>query len=91
MAFDGRDRFGRFVQAAVVPYGRGRIAVFSDSTLFSNFTLFASSQVDYALRTLDYLHRTPTNHRKILFMASLVLLGYGAKNRSLQRSVAWEE
>ena len=71
MAFDGRDRFGRFVQAAVVPYGQGRVAAFCDSTLFSNFTLFASSQADYALRTIDYLHRRPGRQRSLVFMASL--------------------
>jgi hypothetical protein len=74
MIFDPRDRYGRLVQAAVVPFGKGRVAAFSDSTLFSNFTLYSGKQVEYALRTIDYLHGTPSNVRLYLGITGLVLI-----------------
>lgn len=79
MAYEPSDRLGTFLQAAVVPYGRGRIAVFCDSTVFSNFACFQSGYADYALATLDYLQRAaPWSRRLLLFAAAGLVLAAAA-------------
>jgi hypothetical protein len=60
MKADPQDGFGSFLQAVAVPYGRGRVLAFSDSTIFSNFSLFKEGRVELLLGTIDYLNRKQT-------------------------------
>jgi hypothetical protein len=74
MRYDGGERVGRLIRAAVVPYGRGRIAAFSDSTIFSNFAAFNGPQSDYATRTIEYLRHEASPIRPILLASAIGLL-----------------
>jgi hypothetical protein len=85
MVPDARDRTGHFLQAAVVPYGKGRVAVFTDSTVFSNFAAFQSDYVDYGVDTLEYLQHENTHRKTVLLLAiaglSVATAGYGVFRR----------
>jgi hypothetical protein len=72
MSYEPGDRSGAFLQAAVVPYGRGRIALFSDSTVMSNFSIFQGYYLEYFLDTIEYLFHFSTNKRQIILYASLI-------------------
>ena len=39
--------FGLFLQSASVRHGRGRVVAFTDSTVFSNFTMFLGGKPEY--------------------------------------------
>lgn len=54
---DPDEDYGLFVQAAATKYGDGRVVAFSDSTVFSNFSLFWPGKSEFFLQTLDYLNR----------------------------------
>lgn len=53
-------RFGLLLQGAAVRHGRGRVAAFSDSTVFSNFWMFMPGKPELALSYLEWLNRTNT-------------------------------
>jgi hypothetical protein len=53
-------RFGLMLQAAAVRYGRGRVAAFTDSTVFSNFWMFMPGKPQLALSYVEWLNRTNT-------------------------------
>lgn len=57
LAFDLRDRFGVFLQAASRRFGRGRVFLFGDSTCFSNFCLYGPGKRELLLGAVDYLNR----------------------------------
>lgn len=49
--------FGAFAQAAAVPYGLGRVLVFTDSTCFSNFSVFMDGYPQFLLSVMEFLGR----------------------------------
>lgn len=49
--------FGAFLQAAAVRHGAGRVVAFTDSTVFSNFSLFLPGRPELALNTVAWLNR----------------------------------
>ncbi|MCL2163730.1 MAG: hypothetical protein FWH55_04885 [Oscillospiraceae bacterium] len=49
--------FGVFVQCAGMPYGRGRILAFTDSTVFSNFWMFMPGKPELLIKSLQWLNR----------------------------------
>ena len=53
-------RFGLMLQGVAVRYGRGRVAAFTDSTVFSNFWMFMPGKPELALSYVDWLDRTNT-------------------------------
>lgn len=55
ISYDLADRFGVFLQAAARRFGRGRVLLFTDSTCFSNFCMFAPGTPEVARRFLEYL------------------------------------
>ncbi|HKY32532.1 MAG TPA: DUF4350 domain-containing protein, partial [Candidatus Polarisedimenticolia bacterium] len=65
------ERFGLFVQAAVVRHGAGRVAAFSDSTNFSNFSLLWPGRREITLNTIDWLNRRPVRAEQALGWALL--------------------
>lgn len=54
----GDERFGAFIQGAATKYGKGRVAAFTDSTVFSNFTMFMPGKPTLALCTVNWLNKT---------------------------------
>jgi hypothetical protein len=57
IAFDTDEDYGMFVQASALKCGKGRVVSFSDSTVFSNFSLFWPGKSELLLNALDYLNR----------------------------------
>jgi len=49
--------FGLFLQSAAVRHGRGRVVAFTDSTVFSNFTMFIPGKPEYFLGVMNWLNR----------------------------------
>ncbi len=49
--------FGLFLQSAAVRHGRGRVVAFTDSTVFSNFTMFIAGKPEYFLGVMNWLNR----------------------------------
>jgi hypothetical protein len=50
--------FGLFLQSAAVRHGRGRVVAFTDSTVFSNFTMFLGGKPEYFLGVMNWLNRS---------------------------------
>lgn len=86
MALDAKDRTGGFLQAAVVPYGRGRVAVFTDSTMFANFASFQCDLIRYAVDSIEYLQYVPHLGRSVVGGMALVLALAAGVTAALQ---AW--
>lgn len=53
----GYVREGLFLQSIGIRYGKGRIAAFSDSTVFSNFWMFMTGKPELALGIMEWLNR----------------------------------
>ena len=52
----GKVEFGAFVQSAAVPYKKGRVLAFTDSTVFSNFWMHMRGKPELLLGSLDWLN-----------------------------------
>jgi hypothetical protein len=65
-------RCGAFVQLWTTRRGAGRVAAFTDSTIFSNFSTFEPGKAELMLGMLEWL-----NHRNGLFDPRPLLLGLG--------------
>ena len=71
--------FGLFLQAASVQHGSGRVVAFTDSTVFSNFTMFLGGKPEFFLGVMNWLNhseRWPWLDR--VLMALAVMAGVGA-------------
>lgn len=79
------EPIGPVTQALALESGRGRVAVWSDSTLFSNFAIFLPGKMDLALGMVDWLNRENSAFpwRGLLAGAgvTLALLGFFAGRR----------
>ena len=63
------SEFGHLLQVAAVKYGRGRVVAFSDSTVFSSFSMFSDGYQPFTLATMEYLNReNQYAYVNILFM-----------------------
>ncbi|MBU1941083.1 MAG: hypothetical protein KKC68_04860 [Candidatus Thermoplasmatota archaeon] len=60
--------FGMFVQMAAVRYGRGRVVAFSDSTVFSSFSVFSDGYQGLTMGALNYLNRMNTEVPYVLLL-----------------------
>lgn len=58
LTHDDDERYGSILQNVAVKYGAGRIAVWSDSTLFSNFSMCMSGVPQLALGYTNWLNRS---------------------------------
>jgi hypothetical protein len=70
-------RYGAFVQLWATRYGRGRIAAFSDSTIFSNFCAFESGKKELWMGMVEWLnHQAPPGdpRRPLTITGALVML-----------------
>ena len=74
-----RVSFGPFAQFAACDFGRGRVAVFTDSTTLSNFSAFYPGRAELVLGAVDWLGRTHSSGvwRWVTGMLGVVLLAGG--------------
>ncbi|MCP4608519.1 MAG: hypothetical protein GY845_07385 [Planctomycetes bacterium] len=72
-------RYGAFVQLWTTHRAAGRVAAFTDSTIFSNFATFEPGKAELMLGMLEWLnHRnSPYPIRLFLFILGFPLLVYG--------------
>jgi len=72
-------RYGAFVQLWTMRHGRGRIAAFTDSTIFSNFSAFEPGKKELWMGMVEWLnHRSPPlNPRWPLAVLGVPLAGCG--------------
>ena len=79
MAADPEDSFGLFLQAAARKHGAGRVLAFSDSTVFSTFSMFHQGKPELALGSVEYLNRRNLSgdapNRVAFWAAALLALG----------------
>jgi len=75
----GGVSFGAFIQLAAVRHGDGRVVAFTDSTCFSNFSVFMDGNPPLILGTLNYLNRRNSHKwvRPALAILSLAALATG--------------
>lgn len=80
IAYDLCDRFGMFMQAGATAFGEGRVMLFSDSTCFSNFCMFAPGRCELALGLIDYLNRSGKRYPFVIpsMIALTGFLGFAA-------------
>jgi hypothetical protein len=69
--------FGYLLQVAAMKYGQGRVVAFSDSTVFSSFSIFTNGYQNFTLGVLEYLNRTNTYAWGTLIFLSIALLTGG--------------
>ncbi|HYM81958.1 MAG TPA: DUF4350 domain-containing protein [Candidatus Limnocylindria bacterium] len=67
--------FGVIVQAGGAQIGKGRILLFTDSTVFSNFFMFIPGKPELALGMIDWLNRSNRFHTLRLLFLLLALIG----------------
>jgi len=83
-------RYGAFVQLWTTRYGAGRVAAFTDSTIFSNFSTFEPGKVELMLGMLEWLNYRNFRHDVRLFLILLgLLLLAGGLTFSRKLSGAW--
>jgi hypothetical protein len=76
---DLADDLGFFPQLATRNVERGRVALLSDSTPFSNFSLFFPGRRELILATSQFLNRESTPLRFVNWSAALIaLMAFGA-------------
>lgn len=74
---DPDEPFGLFVQAAVVDHGLGRVAAFSDSTNFSNFSMLWEGRRALTLNLIDWLDRRRGSLARRAIPAIILIAGLG--------------
>jgi len=55
---DPQDQYGLFLQAVALKVGQGRVLAFTDSTIFSSFSMLMGYNPSFLLGMVDYLNRT---------------------------------
>ncbi len=72
-------RYGAFIQLWTVRRGAGRVAAFTDSTIFSNFSTFEPGKAELMLGMLEWLnHRNDLPDVRLLIFGAAVLLVAGS-------------
>ncbi len=51
------SEYGLLLQVAAVKYGKGRVVAFSDSTVFSSFSMFSDGYKSFNFGAIEYLNR----------------------------------
>lgn len=72
-------RYGAFIQLWTTRHGEGRVAAFTDSTIFSSFSLFEPGQSEFLLGLIEWLNYSGgwAESRAILGLAALALAAAG--------------
>lgn len=70
------EEAGFFLQAVALKYGKGRIVVFSDSTVFSSFCVFMDGYTNFNLGVMEYLNRENCYNivNAFIFILSILLM-----------------
>jgi len=68
-------RWGAFIQLWTMRYGAGRVAAWTDSTIFSNFSAFEPGKAELMLGMLDWLNRRSLLDRAGAWWSVVGLLG----------------
>lgn len=68
-------RYGAFIQLWTMRYGAGRVAAWTDSTIFSNFSAFEPGKTELMLGMLDWLNRRSLLDRAAAWWGVVGLLG----------------
>ncbi len=66
------SEFGYFLQSVAIKHGKGRVVAFTDSTVFSSFSVFTDGYQTYSLGVFDYLNR-----ENVYSYINILLLGIG--------------
>ncbi len=69
-----RMRYGSFVQLWTTGYGEGRVAAFTDSTIFSNFCVFQPGKAELFLGMIEWLNHDGSSTSWWLIAVPLGLL-----------------
>lgn len=69
---DINDEYGLFIQATARKYGKGRVVAFSDSTVFSNFSMFLEGKPELAIGIMEFLNRTNNPIYKVVITVLLI-------------------
>lgn len=68
------SEYGYLLQAAAIKFGQGRVVAFTDSTVFSSFSMFTDGYPTFTLGVLEYLNRSNTSgYLNIVFFCLMVL------------------
>ncbi|MCF7730509.1 MAG: hypothetical protein K9N23_02435 [Akkermansiaceae bacterium] len=88
---DPKMKTGDFCVASTSHYGRGRVAAWADSTVFSNFEIFYPGKCEYLLNTIHWLgHEDSMLPAMARRMGLLVLIGgLGAILLGYRRPQVW--
>lgn len=70
------SEFGYLLQAAAMPYGRGRVVAFTDSTVFSSFCMFTDGYPLFTLGVMDYLNRTNSSELLTAVLLCIIILAF---------------
>jgi len=84
---DQNYSFGVFLQQGGVKRGKGRVAIFTDSTCFSNFFMFMTGKPELALGTVEWLNRS---NRFAWVKVLLFVIGLGCFAGLLVITRRWE-
>ncbi len=58
---DSEEGYGVFLLSAAVPFGKGKVLAYTDSTMFSNFSLFFDGVSELAMGSIAYLNRSQSS------------------------------
>jgi len=77
-------RYGAFIQLWAARHGDGRVAAFTDSTIFSNFATFEPGKAELMLGMLEWLNHRNSAHdpRAWLCVLGIILIASGLVVRS---------
>lgn len=75
---DPKMSSGDFCVAATARYGKGRVAAWADSTVFSNFEIFYPGKYEYLLDTLHWLNHKDSGLSGVARRMGLLVLCAGA-------------
>ena len=74
MRYDLEDWFGVFAQGLSVRHGAGRVFAFTDSTVFSNFSLYKEGRAELALAVVGYLNGTREVSSIVVWSVAVLLV-----------------
>jgi hypothetical protein len=78
--------FGYFVQMMAVEYGKGRVAAFTDSTVFSNFSAFIPGKPELLLGTMNWLNKENRLGWLNFLLLSLAIISFASAFVVLRKS-----
>lgn len=69
------SEYGFLLQATAMKHGKGRVVAFTDSTVFSSFSMFTDGYPSFTLGVMQYLNRTNTYaYFNTIFLGITILL-----------------